>query len=51
MEVLPVQNGYTTAACLSWAGKTQKNFRHEVPKEPEVDQPRISLTFRRIEHR
>ena len=33
------------------AGKTQKNFRHEVPKEPHVEQPRINLTFRRIEHR
>ncbi len=33
------------------AGKTQKNFRHEVPKERDVDQPRINLTFRRIEHR
>src|SRR5437868_1819863 len=33
------------------AGKTQKNFKHEVPKEPDVDQPRINLTFRRIEHR
>jgi alkylated DNA repair dioxygenase AlkB len=33
------------------AGKTQKNFRHEVPKEPGIDQPRINLTFRRIEHR
>jgi alkylated DNA repair dioxygenase AlkB len=33
------------------AGKTQKNFRHEVPKEPDVEQPRINLTFRRIEHR
>ena len=33
------------------AGQTQKNFKHEVPKEPEVDQPRINLTFRRIEHR
>ena len=33
------------------AGKTQKNFRHEVPKEPDVDQPRINLTFRRIEHK
>jgi len=36
---------------LIMAGKTQKNFRHEVPKEPDVDQPRINLTFRRIEHR
>jgi len=33
------------------AGQTQKNFKHEVPKEPEVAQPRINLTFRRIEHR
>lgn len=36
---------------LIMAGKTQKNFRHEVPKEPDVDQPRINLTFRRIVHR
>jgi alkylated DNA repair dioxygenase AlkB len=33
------------------AGKTQKNFKHEVPNEPGVDQPRINLTFLRIEHR
>jgi alkylated DNA repair dioxygenase AlkB len=33
------------------AGQTQKNFKHEVPKEPEVEQARINLTFRRIEHR
>lgn len=32
------------------AGVTQKNFKHEVPKEPGVTQPRINLTFRRIEH-
>jgi alkylated DNA repair dioxygenase AlkB len=36
---------------LIMAGKTQKNFKHEVPKEPDVDQPRINPTFRRIEHR
>jgi alkylated DNA repair dioxygenase AlkB len=35
---------------LIMAGKTQKNFKHEVPKEPSVTQPRINLTFRRIEH-
>lgn len=33
------------------AGSTQKSFRHEVPKEPDVAQPRINLTFRRIEHK
>jgi alkylated DNA repair dioxygenase AlkB len=32
------------------AGQTQKNFKHEVPKEPEVEQPRINLTFRRVTH-
>jgi alkylated DNA repair dioxygenase AlkB len=32
------------------AGQTQKNFKHEVPKEPEVEQARINLTFRRIHH-
>jgi alkylated DNA repair dioxygenase AlkB len=33
------------------AGKTQKNFKHEVPKEPHVTAPRINLTFRHIEHK
>ncbi len=36
---------------LIMAGKTQKNLKHDVPKEPGVTQPRINLTFRRIEHR
>jgi alkylated DNA repair dioxygenase AlkB len=36
---------------LIMAGKTQKNFKHEVPKEPGSTQPRINLTFRRIEHK
>jgi len=35
---------------LIMAGRTQKNFRHEVPKEPAVERPRINLTFRRIQH-
>jgi len=35
---------------LIMAGNTQKNFKHEVPKEPNVAQPRINLTFRHIEH-
>ena len=34
---------------LIMAGKTQQNFKHEVPKEPRVTQPRINLTFRHIE--
>jgi alkylated DNA repair dioxygenase AlkB len=36
---------------LIMTGKTQKNFKHEIPKEPHVAQPRINLTFRHIEHR
>ena len=36
---------------LIMAGETQKNFKHEVPKEPRITQPRINLTFRRIEHK
>src|SRR5438132_6449263 len=36
---------------LIMAGKTQKNFKHEVPKETSVTQPRINLTFRHIEHK
>jgi alkylated DNA repair dioxygenase AlkB len=35
---------------LIMAGKTQGNFKHEVPKEPDVTWPRINLTFRHIEH-
>jgi len=32
------------------AGQTQKRFKHEVPKEPHVTDPRINLTFRRVVH-
>ena len=35
---------------LVMAGETQRNFKHEVPKERGVSRPRINLTFRRIEH-
>jgi alkylated DNA repair dioxygenase AlkB len=35
---------------LIMAGDTQNNFRHEVPKKPGITEPRINLTFRRIEH-
>jgi alkylated DNA repair dioxygenase AlkB len=43
--------GLPGGSLLIMAGQTQKNFKHEVPKEPRVTQPRINLTFRRIEHR
>jgi alkylated DNA repair dioxygenase AlkB len=36
---------------LIMAGKTQRNFKHEVPKESGIAQPRINLTFRHIEHK
>ena len=29
----------------------QKHFKHEAPKEPGITEPRINLTFRRIEHK
>jgi alkylated DNA repair dioxygenase AlkB len=35
---------------LIMAGATQKNFKHEIPKEPGMAEARINLTFRRIEH-
>ncbi|HZQ71034.1 MAG TPA: alpha-ketoglutarate-dependent dioxygenase AlkB [Terriglobales bacterium] len=35
---------------LIMAGDTQLNFKHEVPKQPQVSGPRINLTFRRIHH-
>jgi alkylated DNA repair dioxygenase AlkB len=36
---------------LIMAGPTQTNFKHEVPKEPVVTEPRINLTFRHIRHK
>jgi alkylated DNA repair dioxygenase AlkB len=36
---------------LIMAGSTQKNFKHEVPKEPGVVRPRINLTYRHIVHK
>jgi alkylated DNA repair dioxygenase AlkB len=36
---------------LIMAGKTQINFKREVPKEPDISEPRTNLTFRHIEDR
>lgn len=36
---------------LIMAGHTQENFKHELPKQPGITQPRLNLTFRRIEHK
>ena len=33
------------------AGETQKNYKHDAPKEPDINQPRINLTFRQIQHK
>jgi len=33
---------------LVMAGETQHNWRHEIPKDPTCDEPRINLTYRRI---
>jgi alkylated DNA repair dioxygenase AlkB len=41
----------THGSLLILGGKTQESFKHEVPKEPNIAQPRINLTFRHIEHR
>ena len=40
-----------SGSLLIMAGHTQENFKHELPKEPSITQPRINLTFRRIEHK
>jgi alkylated DNA repair dioxygenase AlkB len=36
---------------LIMGGDTQRNFRHEVPKQPGITEPRINLTFRRVQHK
>jgi alkylated DNA repair dioxygenase AlkB len=48
---VPFSERLPHGSLLIMAGNTQKNFKHEVPKEPDVTQPRINLTFRRIEHK
>jgi alkylated DNA repair dioxygenase AlkB len=35
---------------LIMAGATQKNFKHEIPKERGIIRARINLTFRHIQH-
>ena len=39
-----------SGSLLIMAGHTQEKFKHEFPKEPSITQPRINLTFRRIDH-
>ncbi|HZQ24885.1 MAG TPA: alpha-ketoglutarate-dependent dioxygenase AlkB [Terriglobales bacterium] len=34
---------------LIMTGDVQKNFKHEVPKEPGISEPRINLTFRHVQ--
>lgn len=40
-----------SGSLLIMAGRTQENFKHELPKELSITQPRINLTFRRIDHK
>jgi alkylated DNA repair dioxygenase AlkB len=40
-----------SGSLLIMAGNTQRNFKHEVPKEPGITEARINLTFRHIEHK
>jgi alkylated DNA repair dioxygenase AlkB len=53
---LKARNGKTSfsrvmphGSLLIMAGDTQKLFQHEVPKQPDISQPRINLTFRRVQ--
>ncbi len=39
-----------SGSLLIMAGETQKNLKHEVPKQPKVTTPRINLTFRNVSH-
>lgn len=38
-----------SGSLLIMAGATQKRFVHEVPKQSEIQQPRINLTFRHVQ--
>jgi alkylated DNA repair dioxygenase AlkB len=38
-------------ALLVMRGETQRHFRHGIPREPAVQEPRLNLTFRRVENR
>ena len=49
MARLSSRNGCPTEACSSWRVR-RRNFKHEVPKEPDVALARINLTFRHIKH-
>lgn len=44
---LPLAHG----SLLLMEGTTQQHWRHRVPKEPAIGQPRINLTFRQINPR
>ena len=41
---IPLDNG----DLLLMSGNTQKNYKHSVPVRKRVDQPRINITFRKI---
>ena len=44
---LPLAHG----SLLTMGGTFQAHWRHRIPRQPAIPQPRINLTFRRIIHR
>lgn len=48
-DLAPVTIPLTSGTLLVMAGETQKNWKHEVPRESAKCGPRINLTFRHIE--
>jgi len=47
-EAAPVELPLGHGTLLLMCGPTQRLYRHGVPKEPRVTEPRINLTFRRV---
>jgi alkylated DNA repair dioxygenase AlkB len=48
-DLKPVRLGLPSGSLLIMAGDTQKNWKHEVPKQSRPCGPRINLTFRHID--
>jgi alkylated DNA repair dioxygenase AlkB len=48
VDASPVELPLRHGALLVMGGATQRLYRHGVPKQPSVADPRINLTFRRV---
>jgi alkylated DNA repair dioxygenase AlkB len=44
IQKINLQNG----SLLIMRGRTQHDWKHEIPKEPKITEPRINLTFRTV---